>query len=68
MNELTRILGLDKRNLVKKIKELESAGVLVSHVRGNLRLYSLDHSYFLLNELKAIFLKTKGLSKIPNKK
>jgi len=41
VNELARKLGLDKRNLVKKIRELEEKGLLKSETRGNLKLYSL---------------------------
>lgn len=60
VNELSRKLDLDKRNLVKKIKELENEGVLTSQVRGNLRLYSLNPHYPLLKELKSILRKTSG--------
>ena len=35
VNELARNLHLDKRNLVKKVRELESEGILKHHERGN---------------------------------
>jgi uncharacterized protein len=61
VNELARKLGLDKRNLVKKAKELETEGILKSHARGNLKLYSIDKNYSFYHEFKKIFLRTVGL-------
>lgn len=61
VNELSRKLNLDKRNLVKKIKELEKEGILKSQDRGNLKLYSINKGYSLYNEYKRIVMKTIGL-------
>lgn len=61
VNELSRELSLDKRNLVKKIKELENEGILESRIRGNLKLYSINKNYHLYGEYKKIVLKTWGL-------
>lgn len=61
INALSRKLNLDKRNLVKKLKELEKNGILKSQTRGNLKLYSINKNYPLHNEYKKIFLKTIGL-------
>lgn len=60
VNELARKLDLDKRNLVKKIKELEKEGILKSEKRGNLKLYSINKTYPLYKEYKNIVLKTVG--------
>lgn len=60
VNELARKLVLDKRNLVKKIKELEKEGLLKSQARGNLKLYSINRRYPLYKEFKNIILKTVG--------
>lgn len=60
INELTRQLAVDKRNLVKKINELEEEGILQSQRRGNLKLYSLNLKYPLYNEYRKIILKTVG--------
>jgi len=38
INELSRNLKVDKRNLVKKLKELETEGILKSENRGNLKI------------------------------
>jgi predicted nucleotidyltransferase len=60
VNELSRKLDLDKRNLVKKIKELEKEGILKSQSRGNLKLYSINKNYALYKEYRQIILKTLG--------
>ncbi len=39
VNELSRNLDLDKRNLVKKLKELEKEGILKSQINVNLIKY-----------------------------
>lgn len=63
VNELARKLSLDKRNLVKKIRELETEGVLLSQPRGNLKLYSINRRFPLYKEYKNIILKTVGFEK-----
>jgi predicted nucleotidyltransferase len=60
VNELARKLSLDKRNLVKKIRELEGEGLLISRFRGNLKLYSINNKFPLYKEYKNIILKTLG--------
>ena len=60
VNELSRKLMLDKRNLVKKAKELEREGILESKTRGNLKLYSINKDYPLYNEYRKIVIKTIG--------
>lgn len=61
VNEMAALLGVDKRNLVKKLRELESLGLMRSEARGNLRLYSVNPSYPLYREYKRIFQKTVGV-------
>lgn len=61
VNELSRKLGLDKRNLVKKLKELEKDGILKSQNRGNLKLYSINKNYPFYKEYEKIIRKTIGL-------
>jgi predicted nucleotidyltransferase len=63
VNELCDKFGLDKRNLVKKLKQLEKEGIIKSESRGNLKLYSGNERYPLYNEYKKIILKTIGLEK-----
>ena len=61
VNELSRKLALDKRNLVKKIKELEQEGILAHETRGNLKLYSIDTRYPLYQEFRKIIMTTVGV-------
>ncbi len=61
VNELSRKLALDKRNLVKKLHELEKEGVLRSEKRGNLRLYGANQDFALYEEYRKIILKTVGV-------
>ena len=60
VNELSRKLNLDKRNLVKKLRELEKEGILKSQAKGNLKLYSINTAYPLYREYGKIILKTVG--------
>lgn len=60
VNEIARRVGLDKRNLVKKLKELESDGIFSVEAMGNLRLYSLNRKFPLYKEYKKIVLRTVG--------
>jgi predicted transcriptional regulator len=41
VNEMCRRFGVDRGNLVKKLKEFEKEGILTSEWRGNQRYYSL---------------------------
>lgn len=61
INELSRKLKLDKRNLVKKIKQLEAENILKHETRGNLKLYSINRKYPLYKEYKGIVTKTEGV-------
>ena len=61
INELSRRLALDKRNMVKKLRQLELAGILISEKKGNLRLYSINKAFPLYKEYESIVLKTTGV-------
>lgn len=61
INELVKILKLDKRNLIKKINELEVKGLLKTEYLGNLRFVKINKKYPLFKEYKAIIMKTIGL-------
>ena len=61
VNEMVRRLGVDKRNLVKKLKELEKEKIFVSELKGNQRYYSLNKKYPLYKEYRNIFMKTAGI-------
>jgi len=61
VNELSRRLGLDKRNLVKKLHELDHIGILKNEKKGNLRLYGVNLEFPLYQEYRKIVLKTIGV-------
>ena len=61
INELSRRLGLDKRNLVKKLHELDHIGILKSEKKGNLRLCGVNPEFPLYQEYRKIVLKTIGV-------
>lgn len=67
LNELSRKFNIDKRNLAKKLKELEIEGIFVSEVKGNLKLYSINKDYSLYKEYEKIILKTVGFEGILKK-
>ena len=60
-NQIVSKFGLDKRNLVKKIKELEKEGIIKSREMGNIRLFSINKDYPLYKEYKTIILKSSGI-------
>ena len=60
VNEMCRRFGLDRGNLVRKLKELAEEGILRSEWKGNQRYYSLNPSFPLFKEYKKIFVKTLG--------
>jgi len=60
-NEMTVKFKLDKRNLVKKLKEYEKEGLFKSEKMGNQMYYSLNKKYPLYNEYRKIILKTIGI-------
>ena len=61
VNEISRKLDLDKRNLVKKLKELKEEGIMVSETSGNQRIYSINRLYPLYEEYRKIVFKTIGI-------
>lgn len=63
VNELVQKLHLDKRNLVKKIRELEQEGILRGGKRGPLKLYSINQEYPLYDAYRNIVLTTLGFER-----
>jgi len=53
--DLAKILKADPGNLSKKLKELESDGLLKSETVGQLKFFFLDSHYSLLKEIKKIY-------------
>lgn len=61
LNELSAKLQLDKRNLVKKLKELEKEGIIISQKRGNLKFCRINTDFPLYAEYRKIVSTTIGL-------
>ena len=61
VNQMARLFDVDRGNLVRKLHELEKEGFLKSRRHANLKYYSLNSDYPLLNEYKKIVLKTVGI-------
>ncbi|MFH1369114.1 MAG: nucleotidyltransferase domain-containing protein [Elusimicrobiota bacterium] len=63
VNEMARMFGVDKRNLVKKLRFFAEEGLLSSEKKGQEVYYSLNKSFPLYQEYKKIVLKTYGIEK-----
>lgn len=64
VNELAKILEVDPGNLDRKLKELESEGILNSEFSGKQRYYFLNPKYPLLAEVKKIYQVKYGLKEL----
>jgi len=60
VRELERITGEDYKNITLELRKLAGIGLLNSRKEGNLKYYSLDKEFLLYEELKSIFVKTRG--------
>jgi len=60
VNEIAKKLALDKRNLVKKMKELEKEGIIKCQAKANSKYYSINMDYPLYKEYKNILFKSGG--------
>lgn len=61
VNEIARKFGIDRGNLVKKLKELENDNVLQKRKRGNLSLYKINKKNPFYKEYKKIIQKSFGI-------
>lgn len=60
VREIGKMLGDDVGNISRELKNLQSIGLLISREKGNLKYYLLDRKFPLYEELRSIFLKTRG--------
>jgi predicted nucleotidyltransferase len=58
--ELERITGEDYKSISRELRNLEQTGLLISRRQGNLKYYHLDKGFLLYEELRSIFMKTRG--------
>ncbi len=68
INELAVLLEVDLGNLFRKLKELETEGVLKSEMAGNQRYFFLNKEYYLLKELKKTYEAKYGVVPFLEKK
>lgn len=61
VNELARALGLDPKNVHRKLVELEKVGLLVSRFSGKQRYFTLREEFPLLAEYEGIVRKSYGV-------
>lgn len=67
VRELERITGEDYKNINLELRNLEEIGLLCSRKEGNLKYYGVNKGFLLYEELRSIFLKTKGVVSILKK-
>jgi predicted nucleotidyltransferase len=60
VRELATTLGLDASNLSKELRRLEHEGLFRSETSGRQKYVELNRDYALLNEIRAIVMKTAG--------
>lgn len=60
VREIARITGEDYKNVSIELQNLEGIGLLCSRKEGNLKYFGLNKEFLIYEELKLIFLKTRG--------
>jgi len=61
--EIANTFAISKTQVARTLLKLEQADILVGQEKGRTRVYSLNKSWFLAKELKALL--EKALSNIP---
>jgi predicted nucleotidyltransferase len=64
VRELARITGEDYKNVSRELRNLEEIGLLRIRKQGNLKYFSLNREFLIYEELKSIFLKTRGAAAV----
>jgi predicted nucleotidyltransferase len=60
VREVARITGEDYKNVSRELRNLEEIGLLSSRNEGNLKFFGINKGFVIYEELKSIFMKTKG--------
>jgi len=60
VREVARITGEDYKNVSMELRNLEEIGLLSSRNEGNLKFFGLNKKFVIYEELKSIFMKTRG--------
>ena len=64
IREVERITGEDHRNVSRELQNLEGIGLLISYRQGNLRYFQLNRQFVLYDELRSMYLKTRGVAAV----
>jgi len=60
VREIARITGEDYKNVSRELRNLEEIGFLSSRNEGNLKFFGINKGFVIYEELKSIFMKTRG--------
>ena len=61
VREVARITGEDYKNVSRELRNLEEIGLLSSRNEGNLKFFGINKEFVVYEELKSIFMKTRGV-------
>jgi predicted nucleotidyltransferase len=60
LREVARLTGEDYKNVSMELRNLKEIGLLSSRNEGNLKYFGLNKEFVIYEELKSIFMKTRG--------
>ena len=60
LREIARPTGEDYKNVSMELRNLEGIGLMSSRNEGNLKYFSINKEFIIYEELKSIFMKTRG--------
>jgi predicted nucleotidyltransferase len=64
VREVARITGEDYKNVSRELRNLEEIGLLSSRNEGNLKFFGINKGFVIYEELKSIFMKTRGVARV----
>jgi len=64
VREVARITGEDYKNVSRELRNLEEIGLLSSRNEGNLKFFGINKGFVVYDELRSIFMKTKGAVRV----
>ena len=60
LREIARLTGEDYKSVSMELRNLEEIGLMSSRNEGNLKYFSINKEFIIYEELKSIFMKTRG--------
>ena len=60
LREVARLTGADYKNVSMELRNLSEIGLMSSRNEGNLKYFKLNKEFVIYEELKSIFMKTRG--------